>query len=217
MKSFTIAILFTLLLFQAQAQSIYLNNNNSGLLGSAGYSHADDLYSIGSSIGYSPDGRFNFSGSVSNTYLEQEMTSLGLSAVLSYCIFKPQKDIPFTLVVGTGYQFSTYDSQFLTEDNANLTHQDIDLNAKLVANLKIMNLIDIYPSLSLTHVWRNVKIESTEINRDNNRDFSFYSAGVGFGYTFSENHMLVVMPRVSFSDEHETYCISLSYMIMNLI
>jgi len=217
MKFLILITFFSLLFIQTEAQSIYLEKNSSGLMSSAGYSHADDLYSLQGSFGYSPDGRFNITGSISNTHLEQEMTSLSLRGGLSYCIFKPQKDIPFTLLLGTGYQFTTYESEFLTDDNASITNQDIDLSGKLIANLNFMNFINIYPAFGVTQVWRNLKIESDEFNRDDNKDFSYYSVSVGFGISFIEKHMLIITPRMSFSDEHETYSVSISYMIIDLI
>ncbi|MFQ3621723.1 MAG: hypothetical protein SNJ78_12370 [Spirochaetales bacterium] len=211
MKKLFTFVFFGVLPIFLTAQSVYLEQKQSGVGIAGGFSSNKNASSFDLGIGFAFIGRIDLALDYSAINFKEKLEGEAVTAYsfqLSTEVFpvKQTQEIPLSLGLGVGVGFASYDSVILDYLGWEMSETSLSLGISIHHNAKVTSSFSLVPSAGFSYIKTTLSIEDSYGNFVEESE-AYTGVGMGMGLLFSlqEKTRLLLRPSVFILDNEPTF------------
>jgi hypothetical protein len=206
----------TLLLYYTQisSQAVLLDKGQSGLNIGVQYFGVNTVSSVGTGIGYSPNGLLNIGLTISKASFENvdNYGEFSISPYLQYFFIKEDYDIPLSVSATVGYVRTTDTGRFLQDFGVDLIGNSFYGSLLMIKNFDASDKFRILPYLQTSYI--STRATLTDGRNSESTTTDAFNVGLGFigAIKVNENYFNI-SPALIFEKNNTGFRLYISYNI----
>lgn len=214
MKNFAALLFATMMVLPASGQGLFISDG-FGVQG--GFSSTDGVATVGGSLGYVINGKFEIGGSASRTE-EDGLALLELTPNVRFYPVRQSADMPITVYVGAGYSFLSFSGEefdFLEDSGIDLSADGYSVGGGIAHAIEASPKLDII--LEGSFYYNNLTLEASAFGETESESDSATSGALAVNFAFGMNggNIFHLAPTLGFFDGDASFGVGLGIAIGN--